>query len=127
MQTLRTRLMGYYKSMAEAPKPAVAIVEDMDYPKCIGAFWGEVNGVVHKSFGMSGALKNGVLRDLGDVPPVFPVIAGSIGPSHGFVHVRLVNQPMRIMGMQVPRINAPPWKPTTAGAIARNDVLRASR
>jgi len=26
-----------------------------------------------------------------------------------------------------PRRNAQPWKPTTAGAIARNDALRASR
>ena len=26
-----------------------------------------------------------------------------------------------------PRRNAQPWKPTTAGAIARNDALRASK
>jgi regulator of RNase E activity RraA len=28
-----------------------------------------------------------VMRDLGDLPDGFPVIAGSIGPSHAFVHV----------------------------------------
>jgi regulator of RNase E activity RraA len=50
---------------------------------------------------MSGALTNGVMRDLGDMAPGFPVVAGSIGPSHGFVHVRSVNQPVRIMGMDV--------------------------
>jgi len=33
--------------------------------------------------------------------PDFPVVAGSIGPSHGFVHVRSVNQPVRVMGMDV--------------------------
>jgi regulator of RNase E activity RraA len=27
------------------------------------------------------------MRDLGDLPDGFPVIAGSIGPSHAFVHV----------------------------------------
>ena len=30
-------------------------------------------------FGMSGALTNGVMRDLGDLAPDFTVVAGSIG------------------------------------------------
>ena len=50
---------------------------------------------------MSGALTNGVVRDLGDLPQGFPVIAGSVGPSHGFVHVRSVGQPVRVMGLGV--------------------------
>lgn len=99
--TIRARRMAYYKAMAEAAKPSVVVVEDLDYPNCIGAFWGEVNTTIHKGFGMSGALTNGVMRDLGDLAPDFPVVAGSIGPSHGFVHVRSVNQPIRIMGMDV--------------------------
>jgi regulator of RNase E activity RraA len=99
--TIRARRMAYYKAMAEAPKPSVAVVEDLDYPNAIGAYWGEVNTTIHKGFGMSGALTNGVMRDLGDMAPDFPVVAGSIGPSHGFVHVRSVNQPIRIMGMDV--------------------------
>lgn len=97
----RARRMAYYKAMAEAPHPSIAVVEDLDYPNAIGAYWGEVNTTIHKGFGMSGALTNGVMRDLGDMAPDFPVIAGSIGPSHGFVHVRSVIQPIRIMGMEV--------------------------
>ena len=50
---------------------------------------------------MSGALTNGVMRDLGDMAKGFPVVAGSIGPSHGFVHVRSVNQPVNIFGMNI--------------------------
>ncbi len=50
---------------------------------------------------MSGALTNGVMRDLGDMAEGFPVVAGSIGPSHGFVHVRSVNQPINIFGMNI--------------------------
>jgi regulator of RNase E activity RraA len=41
------------------------------------------------------------VRDLGDLPAGFPVIAGSIGPSHGFVHVRSVGEPVRVMGLEV--------------------------
>ena len=98
---IKKRRMAYYKHMADAPLPAVAVVEDMDYPDCIGAYWGEINTTVHKGFGLSGTLTNGVMRDLGDVPDGYPVIAGSIGPSHGFVHVREIGTPVEIFGMSV--------------------------
>lgn len=100
-EVIRARRMAYYRAMHDAPKPSVAVIEDIDYPDCIGAYWGEINTTVHKGFGMSGALTNGVVRDLGDLPAGFPVIAGSIGPSHGFVHVRSIGQPVRVMGLEV--------------------------
>ena len=98
---IRTRRMAYYKAMAEGPKPSVAVVEDEDFPHCIGAYWGEVNTVIHKGFGISGALTNGVMRDLGDLAEGFPVIAGSVGPSHGFVHVTAIDLPVTVFGLTV--------------------------
>ena len=100
-QTIRARRMAYYKAMAEGPKPSVAVIEDEDFPDCIGAFWGEVNTTIHKGFGMSGTLTNGVMRDLGDLAPGYPVVAGSIGPSHGFVHVTELGTPVTIFGLAV--------------------------
>lgn len=100
-EVIKERRMAYYKYMAEAPMPAVAVVEDLDFPDCIGAYWGEINTTVHKGFGLSGTLTNGVMRDLGDTPSGYPVIAGSIGPSHGFVHVKEIGTPVNIFGMDV--------------------------
>ncbi|BDW86369.1 acyltransferase [Roseicyclus marinus] len=100
-EIIRARRMAYYKAMHDGPKPSVAVVEDLDYPQCIGAYWGEVNTTIHKGFGMSGALTNGVMRDLGDLPDGFPVVAGSIGPSHGFVHVRSLGEPVTIFGLTI--------------------------
>ncbi|WP_170349491.1 RraA family protein [Ruegeria atlantica] len=100
-EVIRERRMDYYKYMAEGPAPSVAVIEDVDFPNCIGAYWGEINTTVHKGFGMSGALTNGVMRDLGDLPQGFPVVAGSVGPSHGFVHVRAVDTPVSIFGLSV--------------------------
>lgn len=100
-EVIRARRMAYYKAMSDAPRPAVAVVEDLDWPNCIGAYWGEINTTVHKGFGMSGALTNGVVRDLGDLPAGFPVVAGSIGPSHGYVHVRSIGVPVRVFGLSV--------------------------
>ena len=98
---IRARRMAYYKAMWDAPKPAVAVIEDLDAPDCIGAFWGEVNTTLHKALGIAGALTNGVVRDLGDLPPGFPVVAGSVGPSHGFVHVRKIGTPVTVFGLTV--------------------------
>lgn len=100
-EVVRERRMAYYRYMADAPKPAVAVVEDLDWPGCIGAYWGEINTAVHKGLGLAGALTNGVVRDLGDLPQGFPVVAGSIGPSHGFVHIREFDGPVTVMGLDV--------------------------
>ncbi|MFY0624093.1 MAG: RraA family protein [Pelagimonas sp.] len=100
-EVVKARRMAYYRHMAEGPRPAVTVVEDLDFPNCIGAYWGEINTTVHKGFGISGALTNGVMRDLGDLPEGFPVVAGSIGPSHGFVHVREVGTPVSVFGLTI--------------------------
>lgn len=98
---IKARRMAYYRHMASGPRPAIAVVEDLDGPDAIGAYWGEINTTVHKGFGLAGALTNGVMRDLGDLPDGFPVIAGAIGPSHGFVHVREIGTVVSIFGMTV--------------------------
>ena len=100
-EVIKARRMDYYRHMASGPRPALAVVEDLDVPNAIGAYWGEINTTVHKGLGLCGALTNGVMRDLGDLPDGFPVIAGSIGPSHGFVHVREIGTRVRIFGLEI--------------------------
>lgn len=98
---VKARRMAYYRYMSEGPRPAVAVVEDLDGVDGIGAYWGEINTTIHKGLGLSGALTNGVMRDLGDLPDGFPVVAGSIGPSHGFVHVRAIAVPVTVFGLTI--------------------------
>ncbi|MEZ8130368.1 RraA family protein [Enterovibrio norvegicus] len=93
--------MDYYRYMSEVPFPSLAVIEDLDFPDAIGAFWGEINTNVHKGFGLSGVLTNGVMRDLGDLPDQFPVLAGSVGPSHGFVHIESIGEPVNVFGLNV--------------------------
>ncbi len=96
----KARRMAYYRHMAESPLPSVAVIEDVDEAP-VGAYWGEINATVHKGFGLSGAVTNGVMRDLGDLPGGFPVLAGAVGPSHAFVHVREVDTTVAINGLTV--------------------------
>lgn len=100
-EVIRKRRMDYYRYMAEAPRPAIAVIEDVDFPEAVGAYWGEINTTIHKGFGLAGALTNGVVRDLGDLPKGFPVIAGSVGPSHAFVHLREIDTPVTVFGLRV--------------------------
>ncbi|WP_085902046.1 RraA family protein [Kiloniella majae] len=100
-EVIKKRRMDYYRYMASSALPALAVIEDLDFPGCIGAYWGEINTTVHKGFGLSGALTNGVMRDLGDLPEGFPVIAGSVGPSHGFVHVKEIKTEVTVFGLVV--------------------------
>jgi regulator of RNase E activity RraA len=100
-EVIKARRMAYYRYMAEGPRPAVAVIQDMDVPNAIGAYWGEINTNVHKAFGLSGALTDGVMRDLGDLPEGFVVVAGSVGPSHGFVHVVDFDEPVEVRGIKV--------------------------
>lgn len=101
VDVVKARRMAYYKHMAEGTRPSIAVIEDVDFPVCVGAFWGEINTTVHRGFGVKGALTNGVVRDLGDLPSGFPVIAGSIGPSHAFVHVTEIGVPVNVFGLAV--------------------------
>ena len=99
---LRERRMAYFRSMESGPRPGIAVVEDVDGDAALGAWWGEIHAQVHsKVFKLAGAVTNGVMRDLGDMPDTFPVLAGAIGPSHGFVRVADIGTPVQVFGMSV--------------------------
>ena len=100
-ETLKERRMGYYKYVAEGARLGLVVIEDADQQEACGAFWGEINTNIHKGFGLEGVVTNGVVRDLGDIPSGFPLLAGAIGPSHGFVHLLEYDCPVEVYGMQV--------------------------
>ena len=98
---IRSRRMDYFRAMASGASPSAAVIEDVDYPNCIAGWWGEVHVAVHRGLGLAGAVTNGVMRDLDVMDDGFPVLAGSIGPSHGFVHVVEIGTPVNIKGMRI--------------------------
>lgn len=101
-EVIRARRMAYFRAMADGPRPGIAVIEDLDGAAAIGAWWGEVHAQVHRAvFGLEGAVTNGVVRDLGDMPADFPILAGHVGPSHGFVHVVDIGTPVQVFGMTV--------------------------
>jgi regulator of RNase E activity RraA len=79
--------MDYLDYVAAAPQPSVVLIQDLDEPAGYGAFWGEVQTNVHKALGCLGTVTNGSVRDIPAVALDFQMLAGSLGPSHAYVHV----------------------------------------
>ena len=93
--------LDYLDYVAAAPQPGIAVIQDLDDIVGYGAFWGEVQSNVHKALGCLGTITNGSVRDIPMIPPGFQMLAGSISPSHAFVHVVDYGVPVNIHGMAV--------------------------
>jgi regulator of RNase E activity RraA len=75
------------------------LIQDLDEPAGYGAFWGEVQTNVHKALGCLGTVTNGSVRDIPAVALDFQMLAGSVSPSHAYVHVVDFGIPVTIHGM----------------------------
>jgi regulator of RNase E activity RraA len=93
--------MDYLDYVAAAPQPGIAVIEDLDDPAGYGAFWGEVQTNVHKALGCLGTITNGSIRDIPQIAEGFQMLAGSLSPSHAYVHVEDFGMPVTIHGMAV--------------------------
>jgi regulator of RNase E activity RraA len=93
--------MDYLDYVAAAPRPSVVVIEDKDDPPGYGAFWGEVQTNVHKAFDCLGTITNGSVRDIPAVAAGFQMLAGSLSPSHAYVHVVEFGVPVTIHGMAI--------------------------
>jgi len=94
------RRLDYLDYVAAEPRPSIMLIEDLDGEDAgYGAFWGEVQSNVHKALGCLGTVTNGSVRDIPQIPAGFQMLAGSIGPSHAYVHVIEVGCRVNIHGM----------------------------
>lgn len=98
---VRARRLDWYRYVSAPPGPTIAVIQDEDPRRGLGAFWGEVNVALHKGLGVAGVLTDGSMRDLGTVDPGFQVLAGSVMPSHAFVHLTALDVPVEVFGLQV--------------------------
>ena len=89
-----------FKPLAGKPRPSIVVIEDLDGERAgYGAFWGEVQSNVHKALGCLGTVTNGSIRDIPQIPAGFQMLAGSIGPSHAYVHVVEFGGAVNVHGM----------------------------
>jgi regulator of RNase E activity RraA len=71
--------------VASAPGPKIVVVQDLDKPRVIGAFWGEVNSNVHLALGAVGTITDGAIRDLDEMNSAgFKALARRLCVGHAY-------------------------------------------
>jgi len=75
----------YRRYVASVPGPKIVVVQDLDKPRVIGAFWGEVNSNIHRSLGCVGTITDGGIRDLDEMNNAgFKALARRLCVGHAF-------------------------------------------
>ena len=98
----REHRAAYYEYVGTGFGPRITVIQDIDGTDVgYGAFWGEVQSNVHKALGCLGVITDGSIRDIPQWAPGFQALAGSIGPSHAWVHAENFGGEVRVAGMTV--------------------------
>jgi 4-hydroxy-4-methyl-2-oxoglutarate aldolase len=75
----------YREYIASVEGPKIVVVQDLDKPRVIGAFWGEVNSNVHKALGCVGTITDGSIRDLDEMNNAgFKALARCLSVGHAY-------------------------------------------
>ena len=81
----RNAWSDYRKYVASSPGPKIVVVQDLDKPKVLGSFWGEVNANIHKAFGCVGTITDGSIRDLDEMQNAgFKALARRLSVGHAY-------------------------------------------
>ncbi len=57
----------YRKYVASVPGPKIVVVQDLDKPRVLGSYWGEVNANLHRVLGCVGTITDGAVRDVDEM------------------------------------------------------------
>lgn len=77
----------YRRYVASVPGPKIVVVQDLDKPRVIGAYWGEVNSNIHRALGCVGTITDGAIRDVDEMCNAgFKAIARRLCVGHAFSH-----------------------------------------
>ncbi len=93
---------AYRRYVAEAPGPKIVVVQDLDKPRVLGSFWGEVNSSVHRALGAVGTITDGAIRDLDEMTSVgFKAIARRLCVGHAHVTPVRWGCPVEVFGRTI--------------------------
>ncbi len=84
------------------PVPRILVMQDLDNPRPVGAFWGEVQANLHRALGCVGAISDGGVRDLEEARRLgFHFCAPRVLVSHAYVHIVKMGLPVVVGGLTV--------------------------
>jgi regulator of RNase E activity RraA len=92
----------FRRYVASVPGPKIVVVQDLDKPRTIGSFWGEVSSNTFRALGCVGTITDGAIRDLDEMCNAgFKALARRLSVGHAFVHPIRWNCPVEVFGRRV--------------------------
>ena len=92
----------YRRYMASVPGPKIVIVQDLDKPRVVGSFWGEVNANIHRALGCVGTIIDGAIRDVDEMTNAgFKALARRLCVGHAHVHPVRWNCEVEVFGRTI--------------------------
>lgn len=92
----------YRDYIAAQPGPKIVIVQDLDKPRVIGSFWGEVNANVHAAMGCVGTIVDGAIRDVDEMTAAgFKGIARRLCVGHAHSTPVAWGKPVEVFGTRI--------------------------
>ncbi len=95
-------LSEYRRYIASVPGPKIVVVQDLDKPRVIGAFWGEVNSNTHRALGCVGTITDGAVRDVDEMTNAgFKALARRLCVGHAHVVPVRWNCEVEVFGQKI--------------------------
>ena len=92
----------YRQYVASVPGPKIVVVQDLDKPDFVGAFWGEVNSNVHRALGCVGTITDGTIRDVDEMTNAgFKALASRLCVGHAYSAPVRWNCPVTVFGCTI--------------------------
>jgi 4-hydroxy-4-methyl-2-oxoglutarate aldolase len=92
----------YRQYIASQQGPKIVVVQDLDKPRVIGSFWGEVNSNTHRALGCVGTITDGAIRDLDEMNNAgFKAIARRLCVGHAHVIPVAWNCAVKVFGRHI--------------------------
>ncbi len=92
----------YRRYIAGIPGPKVVCVQDLDKPRVIGSFWGEVNSNTHCALGCVGGIVDGAVRDVDEMTNAgFKALARRLCVGHAYAHPVRWNCEVEVFGRKI--------------------------
>ena len=92
----------YRRYVAGVQGPKIVVVQDLDKPRTIGSFWGEVNSNIHRALGCVGTITDGAVRDLDEMTNAgFKALARRLCVGHAHVTPVRWGEPVEVFGQTI--------------------------
>lgn len=101
-KTLPNATSEYRRYVGSIPGPKIVVIQDLDKPRVIGSFWGEVNANIHKAIGCVGTITDGAIRDVDEMTNAgIKAIARRLCVGHAAVQPVRFNCDVEVFGRKI--------------------------